>query len=333
MRVNNTTIFMGDDTARARHGAIAGQENGAGRTSLTASKASGAAGRSVDASGLKAVFDPVAQKKAQAQKQALKLVGDVFAGDRKVDQDLEGRRERIRQLQQESGEYRRSIQDIESNREEFRKNSGVAADSEEERELQLLAKDKEASFEGSSVRLSAEEREEVARIKERGLTQYQEESLAMKEDERYFAEAIYKSEQEIQTENSIISGTKIERLKSHTMVDAQKEAEQIMQKASEEIVDLLVGEAKDHIEEELEEKKEAAKEEAEKREELQEKVDAAKERKKEQEEFTEEILEATKGQISGASGMNEAQQEIKDMMNKMKLLEEDIKGAAVDQNV
>ena len=319
MKVNNTTIFMGDDTARARHGAIAGQENGAGK--------------SVDASGLKAAFDPVAQKKAQAQKQALKLVGDVFAGDRKVDQDLEGRRERIRQLQQENGEYRRSIQDIESNREELRKNSGVAADSEEERELQLLAKDKEASFEGSSVRLSAEEKEEVARIKERGLTQYQEESLAMKEDERYFAEAIHKSEQEIQMENSVISGTKIERLKSHAMVDAQKEAEQIMQKASEEIVNLLVGEAKDHIEEELEEKKEAAKEEAEKREELQEKVDAAKERKKEQEEFTEEILEATKGQISGASGMNEAQQEIKDMMNKMKLIEEDIKGAAVDKNV
>ncbi|MBR1703547.1 MAG: hypothetical protein IJ716_16650 [Lachnospiraceae bacterium] len=325
MKVNhNTTIFMGDEAARARHGAGAGQENGGVR--------SGSA-KSVDASGLKAVFDPVAQKKAQAQKQALKLVGDVFANDRKMDQDLEGRRERIRQLQQENGEYRRSIQDIENNREEFRKNSGVAADSDEERELQLLAKEKEASFAGSSVRLSDEEREEIARIKEKGLTQYQQDSLAMKEDERYFAEAIHKGEQEIETENATITGTKIERLKTHAMTDAQKEAEQIMQKASGDIVNLLVGEAKDHIEEELEEKKETAKEEAEKREELQEKVDAAKERKKEQEEFTEEILEATRGQGTGAAGMNEAQQEIKDMMNKMKLIEEDIKGAAVDRNV
>ena len=159
-------------------------------------------------------------------------------------------------MQQENGEYRRSIQDIENNREEFRKNSGVAADSEEERELQLLAKEKEASFAGSSVRLSDEEREEIARIKEKGLTQYQQDSLAMKEDERYFAEAIHKGEQEIETENAIITGTKIERLKTHAMTDAQKEAEQIMQKASEDIVNLLVGEAKDHIEEELEEKKE-----------------------------------------------------------------------------
>ena len=329
MKVNNTTIFMGDETARTRHGAVAGQENGGAKAGGVKTGST----KSLDASGLKAAFDPVAQKKAQAQKQALKLVGDVFANDRKMDQDLEGRRERIRQLQQENGEYRRSIQDIENNREEFRKNSGVVADSEEERELQLLAKEKEESFAGSSVRLSDEEREKIARIKEKGLTQYQQDSLAMKEDERYFAEAIHKGEQEIETENAIITGTKIERLKTHAMMDAQKEAEQIMQKASEDIVNLLVGEAKDHIEEELEEKKEAAKEEAEKREELPEKVDAARERKKEQEEFTEEILEATRGQGTGAAGINEAQQEIKDMMNKMKLIEEDIKGAAVDQNV
>ena len=331
MKVNNMTIFMGDETARARHGALVAQENSGAKSVGPGAAKSGA--KSVDASGLKAASDPVAQKKAQAQKQALRRVGDVFANDRKVDQDLEGRRERIRQLQQENGEYRRSIQDIENNREEFRKNSGVAADSEEERELRLLAKEKEAGFAGSSVHLTDEECKEIAGIKDRGLTQYQQDSLAMKEDERYFAESIHKSKQEIETENAIIARTKMEQLKSHAMADAQKEAEQIMKKASEDIVNLLVGEAKDHIEEELEEKKEAAKEEAEKREEIQEKIDTAKERKKEQEELTEDILEATQGQISGASGMNEAQQEIKDMMNKMKLIEEDVKGAAVDQNV
>ena len=323
MKVDQT-VFIGNGKMRSGQGIRTEQERSAGQRSRN---------QSVDGSHIRNALDPAAYKKSQAQKQALKLVGDVFANDRKMDQDLEGRRERIRQLQQENGEYRRSIQDIENNREEFRKNSGVAADSDEERELQLLAKEKEASFAGSSVRLSDEEREEIARIKEKGLTQYQQDSLAMKEDERYFAEAIHKGEQEIETENAIITGTKIERLKTHAMTDAQKEAEQIMQKASEDIVNLLVGEAKDHIEEEMEEKKEAAKEEAEKREELQEKVDAAKERKKEQEEFTEEILEATRGQGTGATGMNEAQQEIKDMMNKMKLIEEDIKGAAVDQNV
>ncbi|MBR1771584.1 MAG: hypothetical protein IJ747_06105 [Lachnospiraceae bacterium] len=311
MKVNQTTNVMHETVARTRH-----TQN-----------------QSVDASGLQEAFDPVAHKKAQAQKQAMKLVGDVFAGDRKVDQELEGHRERIRQLQQENGAHRRSIRDIEDNREALRQNCGVAADSQEEKDLQLLAKEKEASFAGSSVHLSAEEREEVERIKEKGLTQYQQDSLAMKEDERYFAESIAKSDQEIRMENAIISGTEIERLKSHAMTDAQKEAEQIMQEASKDIVNLLVDEAKDHVEEALEEKKEAAKAESEKREELQEKVDDRRQQKKEQEEFTEEILEATRGRVSGANGMNEAQLEIKDMMNKMKLLEEDIKGAAVDENV
>ena len=49
--------------------------------------------------------------KGIAQKQALKLVGDVFANDRKMDQDLEGRRERIRQLDWMSGTTRNNALD------------------------------------------------------------------------------------------------------------------------------------------------------------------------------------------------------------------------------
>ena len=183
------------------------------------------------------------------------------------------------------------------------------------------------------MRLSDEERKELDRIKKNGLTQYQEESLAMKEDERYYAERIGKAEQEIQTHNAIITGTKLEMLKHHGMIDAQKEAEQVMEQASKDIVSMLVSEGKEHVEEELEEKREQAKAEAEKQEELQEKVDAAKERRKDQEELTEEILENAKGQTPGTTGVSAAQQEVKDMIQKMKLIEEDVKGAVVDQNL
>ena len=116
----------------------------------------------------------------------------------------------------------------------------------------------------------------------------------MKEDERYYAERIGKAQQEIQTHNAIITGTKLEMLKHHGMVDTQKEAEQMMEQTSKDIVATLVAEGKEHVEEEFEEKVEQAKEEAEKREEL---------------------------------------QEVKDMMQKMKLIEEDVKGAAVDQSL
>ena len=94
-----------------------------------------------------------------------------------------------------------------------------------------------------------------------------------------------------------------------------------------------VSEGKEHVEDEFEEKIDQAKEEAEKREELQEKVDAAKERREEREDLTEEILENTNGQKGGSSGISAAQQEVKDMIQKMKLIEEDVKGAVVDQNL
>ena len=64
-----------------------------------------------------------------------------------------------------------------------------------------------------------------------------------------------------------------------------------------------------------------------------EQIDAAKARRKESEELTEEILDGVREASLTASDVNQAQQEIKDMVNKMKLIEDDIKGAAVDKTV
>ena len=58
-----------------------------------------------------------------------------------------------------------------------------------------------------------------------------------------------------------------------------------------------------------------------------------KEKKKEEEELTEEILDEVAKATSTMTDVNAAQQEIKDMMNKMKLIEDDIKGAAVDKSL
>lgn len=322
MKIGQGSIFVGNENGLVPIGGeTVGKQNG------------NAAGKSIDGRNLAAALDPIAQKKARAQKQAMKVVGDAFAADRAVSQGLEESREKIRLLQSQNGEDRKAIRDIEANREEFRKANGIAAGSQEQKDLELLAKEKEASFYGSNVQLSVQECKELDRIKKNGLTQYQEESLAMKEDERYYAERIGKANQEIQTHNAIITGTKLEMLKHHGMIDAKKEADQVMEQASKDIVSMLVSEGKEHVEEEFEEKIDQAKEEAEKREELQEKVDAAKERREEREDLTEEILENTNGQKGGSSGISAAQQEVKDMIQKMKLIEEDVKGAVVDQNL
>lgn len=314
MKIERQTIYMGDAPRNQENQKVEDR-------------------KSVDASMLTAKFDPIAARKAEAQKKALKVVGDVFAGDRKIDEDLEKRRTRIKDLQQENGAYRKSISELEGLREEIRKQCGVAEDSQEEQDLRLMAKGMDASRPGSGVSLTDEERKRLQEIQTGELTEYQQRSLEMKKFEEPYWNAIQENEDQIEMENRVIAETQLERLKTHPMVDAQKEAESILEEAGREIVGMLVDEGKEHVDEELEEKKEEAEKKAEEKEEQEEKLEKAKEEKKEQEELTEDILETTEKLIRQGTDMKAAKQEIQEIMNKMKLVEEDIKGAAVDKNV
>ena len=186
---------------------------------------------------------------------------------------------------------------------------------------------------GSDIQLSKDDIEAINQIKKAGLSEYQQRSLEMLEFEVPHVNTAYEAGEEIKLENQIISATKIERLKSHAILDAEKQADSIMEEASKEIFGMLIDEAKEHIDEEAEKQEEKAKAEKEKQEEFQERIDAAKEKKKENEELTEDILEGVSENASMASDVSAVQQKIKDMMNKMKLIEDDIKGVAVDKSV
>ena len=155
----------------------------------------------------------------------------------------------------------------------------------------------------------------------------------MKKGAEYYENQINEMKKEIEMENSIIRATRLERLKKDPMVKAQKQAEEVMEAASEEIVGMLADEAKDHIDEEMEEKKEAAQEKAEEEKELEEKLEKIKEKKEDQEELAEAIGELTEQTLQLDGVKTDVQEEIKDIVNKMKLLEEDIKGAVVDTTV
>ena len=319
MKVNHTTIFMGDDTLRTRHGE---QSN------------NGASGRkAIDGSVFQAKLDPIAAKKEKAKKKAIKIVGDAFANEQKIDDDLNARRERIKSLQKDKGEADKAIREIEDSRAALRDVYGIEEDSQEEKDLKLLEKEIRAKMPGSDVNLSRDEMDAIKKIKEGGLSEYQQRSLEMLEFEVPYANTAYEADEQIKMENQIISATELERLKSHAMLDAGKQADAIMEEVSKEIVGMLVDEAKEHIDDEAKEREEKAKAEKEKQEEIEERIDAAKEKKKENEELTEDILEGVQEAGANASDVSAAQQEIKDMMNKMKLIEDDIKGAAVDKSV
>lgn len=328
MRVNNTSVFVGGDTTRTGHGE---QSNTSGIAVRASDKTSN--GKSIDGSALQAKLDPVAAKKEEAKKKAMKIVGDAFANERKMDDELGARRERIKALQEEKGYASGEIKRIEDKRVALRDDYAIEEDSQEEKDLKLLEKEVRSRFPGSGVQLSKDEMDAIQKIKKNGLTEYQQRSLEMLGHEAPYVDMVYEADKEIKIENQIVRETKLERLKSHTMEDAQKQAEEVLEAASEEAIGMLVDEAKEHIDEEAEERKEKAEAEKEKQEEIEARIDAAKEKKKENEELTEDILEKVQEVSIGASDVNAAQQEIKDMMSKMKLIEEDIKGVAVDQNI
>ena len=219
---------------------------------------------------------------------------------------------------------KKEAMDIEKMREELRESCGIDPDSQEEQDLKLLEKEKEARMPGSNVHISDEEAERIKEIKAAGLTEYQERSLEMKDYAIDWEKQAYEMKKEAETERAVITATKLERL---------KKAEEIREAASQEIIGMLMDEAKDHIDEEMEEMKEAAEKKEEKEEEQEEKLEKIKEKRKEQEELTEDILEVTQQLTDMSSTQLDIQDELKEMMQKMKLLEEDIKGAAVDNKI
>ena len=314
MQVKNYSYFVGEDQVQNRRHSVSDGKNGKAKNG----------GKSIDARSMASVTDPIATKKAQVRKKAMKIIGD---------DDMANRREKIRSLTGEIGDSTKAISDIEASRAALQDKFGVSSDSQEQKDLELLAKGIETGFSGSDVRLTKEEEEQIAKIKAAGLTEYQQQSLALKKSEESYVNELADARNEIQTENAVIRQTKIERLKSNSMGAAFEQADAVMGAASDEIMGMLIAEGKDHIDEKQEEEKKTAEEAADKKKELEEKLQARKDEKKEQEELTKDIVEAANKQAGGTDSVVQAQQEIKDMMNKLKLVEDDVKGAAVDQGI
>ncbi len=176
----------------------------------------------------------------------------------------------------------------------------------------------------------------TARIKDMEENGLPEEATA--EDREAYAEALgeYKKQAdaaktEMQAIDQTLRSSKIERLKTDPMGDAFDQAEKIMEAAGDAAVSEVVAEGMEHIQEELEEKKEESEELEEKQEELEERIEKAKEQREEKEEITEEILEAAKSLAAPGASVAEAQDQVKNMLNKLGLIEEQIKGAAIDE--
>ena len=313
------SIYMGESTRAMRRQELEGQQSGKGKK------------KNVFAGELNGTQDNILLKKQQAQKQALKVVTDTWSGDKKIDDDVKERRERIKNLREEVGNAQKELNQIAEQQEVLRKRYGVDADSEEQKDLELLLKSREAKR-NPKVSLTKEEQERLAEIEGQERTEYQNRVLELDSFGDYHRDIISKAKQQIEIENNIIRETKLERLKKDPMLDAQKQADAIEEAANKEILGMLVDEGKEHIDKEQEEKKEQAAEAKEKKEEQEELLAKRKDERKEAEKRAEELAESlpVAQLLDLDKTQEELNREIQNIVDKMKLIEEDIKGAAVD---
>lgn len=276
MQVKNYSVFMGEDRIQSRHAAKKDAKQKRN-------------GKAIDARGIAAATDPVAAKRAQAQKKAMKILGDAFAGESKIDDDMSERREKIKSLTQEIADRKQDIKGLE---------------------------DAKAAL----LEQGADENSEEVRQLSEGISAYNKQ--------------VMDAENELTSENAVIRQTKIERLKSNPMGEARDQADAVMAAARDEIMGMLIAEGREHIDRKQEEEKKKAEAAEEKKQEQEAKLEAKKEDREEQKKLTENIVEASRELNGGAKdSVARAQQEIRDMMNRLKLVEADVKGATVDQGV
>ena len=323
---------------------------GAGKTAHKSGNFSSVSGANLKGESL------VQQRQGMARKQALKVVSDAFDGEKKLDAQMQGIKDEIKRLQDEINEKTAETRDNDARLKELQEAYGIDSDSEENNELSKLAFKMNNSKDGLSD-------EEISKMSE-----YQQKALYFVAKNQQNSLDIDRAKAQQMGNVQGYADMKRERAKSQDILKAQDAAEDIMEAAGEETIALLTQEAVEHVDEEQKEREEEAKEAAEKKKE--EKKEEAKKLEKEamQQEMIENIKEhaaesnrtsadtkraiarreraeadsmgaedAQRTIISEGASMEDTQNavntEITNILNKLSLLSNDVKGSTVDSQI
>lgn len=259
--------------------------------------------------------DILASKHVKNQKKALKGVLDQFKKDMDIDNNLASRRRNITTFEEEAGIARKELDKVQKLRQNLKDSYNITEDSEQEKELQLLRK----SMDPFST-LTEDEKIQLSNIGK--LTEYQKSALEYYTMEDVWQERFDNASKGMVNEGQSIIAIKLELLKSHPMTDAQKEAAKIMEAANKEVLATILQQAKEHIDEKMEEEKEAAKKQAEELDEkkIKDKDPSVEKTRKDMNEIQEFDSEQEKMHT-----------ELKHVIEKMNVIEEDLKGIVVDK--
>lgn len=258
--------------------------------------------------------DSIEGKRQEAREKAMKLVKGAWDGDSAIDNSVQERNDHYKQMQQEANDA----------------NQQVAS----------LQEQKDALLEEYNGDTSNPE--------------YIERSIGLSKQMNKFSADAQHAQDAMRDDVGDVHAINIERLKTHGMVDAADAAEGIMDAANQEIIGMAMEDAKEFIDEKLEENEEAAKKTEEEKEEQEKHLEELQENKELQEALiagNQEAVEEARQQqqkhdasddvdmdqiLDAAMTMDlnqSVQQGLDDIKNSMNLLEADLKGIKVDEEV
>lgn len=292
--------------------------------------------------------DSLMIRRKQAQKQAMKLMKDAYAFDEEMNRTIDEQKEQIAALRQDNLANLDKIAAVGSRRQRMMEDYGVSEDSQEFRDLELLRKKREATGLWSDVTLTKEEEGRLMELEQEGLTEFQSGMLSLDSEEELYRTYIDKNTVDAEMISLTVGEMIKEKLKQNPMVKAAKQADDIMDAVNQEILGELFADGKERLDEAREEEKERAEEKKEQEEEQEKIKEAHEEREEEQKELIQGIQENALDEIElaqinkGADPVEamtddlldeqarSLHQRMNEIVKKLKLLEDDLKGAAVD---
>lgn len=237
----------------------------------------------------------IEEKRAVAMEKAKKLVSDVFAAEKSVDDDLRERANRIKESEQSIVDANKELAKLEAEKEKLKEQYGVTG---EETEEMLPAEYK---------------------MQRNELTRYGEP----------YHQVIEEAKKVVEEERKIISAIEVQRLKTDPMVETSKQAEDILVSAEKEIAGMVMDAAVENLKEKAEEAKEKQEAEEEKAE-----LEEAKREEREERRREADLAEMPMQELlTLEQARGEMKQEVENMLTEMKLLAEDIKGSMVDEEL
>jgi hypothetical protein len=264
---------------------------------------------------------PVSQKQNRAQEKAIGIVKRAFTGERKIDENVTRHKMRIAGFEGEVRRNNEEIKLIKQKQDDLQKLAGIGNNDKEQKDLRLMLKQN----------LSEEEAKYVSKLKENGLSAYQQKWLEVESEKTIYRTFNDNIRAEISAENDSIHSIMEERKKHNPMKDAAEAAVEVLEAANKEIKDIVLQDITGKIEKESREFKEKLLEKL--AEEQKERADSSRnmnESKTQSKKQSDNIAEISGDTAHQTNRQDKTNKDINHMLAGMNLVDEDAKGAVVD---